>query len=116
MKGGCVRGCGRSGTAPTCLEATGGGVDNQDGAVGLGGSGNHVLNEIAVSGGVDDRAVVLGRLELPQGDIDGDTALALGLELVQHLQIHARDQSVLKSEPKNRQPPGTVLRATQPPT
>jgi hypothetical protein len=26
----------------------------------------------------------LGGLELPQGDIDGDTTLTLGLELVKH--------------------------------
>jgi len=32
----------------------------------------------------DDRDVVLGGLELPEGDIDGDTTLTLGLELVQN--------------------------------
>jgi hypothetical protein len=37
-----------------------------------------------VTRGVDDGEVVLGSLELPQGDIDGDTALTLSLQLVQH--------------------------------
>ena len=63
------------------LEATGRRVDDQHGAVGLRGSGDHVLDEVAVAGRVDDGAVVLGGLELPEGDVDGDTALALGLEL-----------------------------------
>jgi hypothetical protein len=34
---------------------------------------NHVLDEIAVSGGIDDGEVELLGLELPQGNIDGDT-------------------------------------------
>uniref|UniRef100_A0A182TK57 Uncharacterized protein n=1 Tax=Anopheles melas TaxID=34690 RepID=A0A182TK57_9DIPT len=34
--------------------------------------------------GVDDRHVILGRFELPQRDIDGDTTLTLRLQLVQH--------------------------------
>jgi hypothetical protein len=32
-----------------------------------------------MSRGVDDGDVVLGGLELPEGDIDGDTTLTLGL-------------------------------------
>ena len=32
----------------------------------------------------DDGDVVLGSLELPEGDIDGDTTLTLGLELVKN--------------------------------
>lgn len=32
----------------------------------------------------DDGDVVLGGLELPESDVDGDTALALGLELVKN--------------------------------
>ena len=35
-----------------------------------------------MAGGVDEGHVVLGDLELPQGDDDGDATLALGLELV----------------------------------
>ena len=37
-----------------------------------------------MSGGIDDGHVVLGGLELPKSDIDGDTTLTLGLQLVQH--------------------------------
>ena len=40
---------------------------------------DHVLDEITMSGGIDDGDVVLGRLKLPQGDVDGDTALSLSL-------------------------------------
>lgn len=66
----------------TGLELSLGGGDHEDGAVGLGSSGDHVLDEVSVSGGVDDGEVVLGGLELPEGNIDGDTSFSLGLELV----------------------------------
>ena len=64
------------------LESSLGGVDDENGNIGLGGSGDHVLDEITVSRGINDGEGVLGGLELPEGDIDGDTALALGLEVV----------------------------------
>ena len=32
----------------------------------------------------NDGDLILGGLELPEGDIDGDTTLTLGLQLVQH--------------------------------
>merc|ERR1712216_772541 len=54
------------------------------GDTGLELTGNHVLDEVAVARGIDDGEVVLVGLELPEGDIDGDTTLALGLELVKH--------------------------------
>ena len=50
----------------------------------LGGTGDHVLDEVTMSGGVDDGHVVLGGLELPESDVDGDTTLTLGLQFVQH--------------------------------
>ena len=65
------------------LELSLGGGDHEDGAVGLGGAGDHVLDEVAMTRGVDDGEVVLGGLELPERDVDGDAALALGLELVE---------------------------------
>ena len=37
-----------------------------------------------MAGGVDDGDVVLGSLELPEGNVDGDATLALGLQLVHH--------------------------------
>ena len=37
-----------------------------------------------MSGGVDDGDVVLGSLKLPESDVDGDTKLTLGLQLVEY--------------------------------
>merc|ERR1719402_1474840 len=68
----------------TGLELTSTGGNDEDAAISLGGSSDHVLDEIPVSGSVDDGDVVLGSLELPEGDIDGDSTLALGLEFVEH--------------------------------
>jgi len=58
---------------------------------------NHVLDEIAVTGGIDDREVELFGLEFPQGNINGDTALALGFQLVQHPSILERTLAELSS-------------------
>lgn len=66
----------------TSLELSHGGSDHEDGTVGLRSSGDHVLDEISVAGGVNDGEVVFGGFELPKGDIDGDTSFPLGLELV----------------------------------
>jgi len=67
----------------TGLELTDTSGDDENGAISLGGTSNHVLDEITMSRSVNDGNVVLWSLELPEGDIDGDTALTLGLELVQ---------------------------------
>jgi hypothetical protein len=37
-----------------------------------------------MSGGIDDGHVELGGLELPESNVDGDTTLTLGLQLVQN--------------------------------
>ena len=42
-------------------------------------SSDHVLDEVTMSGGVNDGDIVLGSLELPQSDVNGDTSLTLGL-------------------------------------
>jgi len=68
----------------TSLELSDTGGDDEDGAVGLGGTGDHVLDEITVTRGVDDGDHVLGGLELPKSNVDGDTTLTLGLELVKN--------------------------------
>lgn len=68
----------------TSLELSDTGSDNQDSTVSLGGTGDHVLNEVAVSGRVDNGDHVSGSLELPKRDIDGDTTLALGLKFVEN--------------------------------
>lgn len=66
----------------TGLELTDTGGDDEDGTVGLRGTGDHVLDEVSVTGGVNDGDIVLGGLELPEGNVDGDTSLSLGLEFV----------------------------------
>ena len=68
----------------TRLEFTSAGRDDEDSAISLRGAGDHVLDEVTVARGVDDRDHVLRRLELPEGDVDRDATLALGLELVKH--------------------------------
>mmetsp|Transcript_27945 Transcript_27945/g.32873 ORF Transcript_27945/g.32873 Transcript_27945/m.32873 type:complete len:284 (+) Transcript_27945:509-1360(+) len=69
-------------SGPTTLETTGGGVDDENGNISLGSTSDHVLDEITMSGGINDSEGVLGGLELPEGDINGDTTLALGLEVI----------------------------------
>jgi hypothetical protein len=61
-----------------------GSVDDEERNIGLGGTSDHVLDEILVSGGINDGEVELFSLELPQGDIDGDTSFTLSLELVKN--------------------------------
>jgi len=68
----------------TSFELTSTGGDDEDGAIGLGGTSNHVLDEISVAWGVDDGELVLLGFELPEGDIDGDTSFSFSLELVQN--------------------------------
>ena len=69
---------------PSRLELTRWGGNHKNGDIGLGGTGDHVLDEVSVSWGIDDGEDRLGGLELPEGDIDGDTSLSLGLKLVKY--------------------------------
>ncbi len=48
------------------------GGDDQDGAVHLGGAGDHVLDVVGVAGAVDVGVVAIRRLVLDVGDGDGD--------------------------------------------
>eukprot|EP01017_Pseudomicrothorax_dubius_P039922 TRINITY_DN6188_c0_g2_i8.p1 TRINITY_DN6188_c0_g2~~TRINITY_DN6188_c0_g2_i8.p1 ORF type:complete len:129 (-),score=16.16 TRINITY_DN6188_c0_g2_i8:199-585(-) len=66
----------------TGLELPGWRGSHQNLAVSLGGSGDHVLDEVSVSWGIDDGEEVLLSLELPERDIDCDTTLSPRLELV----------------------------------
>jgi len=68
----------------TSLEFTSSRSNDEDTTVSLGCTSDHVLDEISVSGGINDGDVVFGSLELPEGNIDGDTTLTLGLQLVQN--------------------------------
>ena len=54
-----------------------GSADHQDGAVHLGGSGDHVLDVVGMPGAVDVGVVALLGFVLQVGDGDGDAALAL---------------------------------------
>merc|ERR1719198_1658863 len=66
------------------LELSSSGGDDEHTAVSLAGASNHVLDEVTMAGGVDDGHVVLGGLEFPESNVNGDTTLALGLQLVHH--------------------------------
>merc|ERR1719510_794421 len=66
------------------LELASSGGDDQHSTVSLGGSGDHVLDEVTMSGGINDGHVVLRGLKLPESDVDGDTTLTLSLQLVKH--------------------------------
>ena len=79
----------------TSLELTSTSGNDENGAISLGGTRDHVLDEITVTRGVwrgsegldvdattkltNDGDIVLGGLELPESDIDGNTTLTLGL-------------------------------------
>merc|ERR1719264_447339 len=66
----------------TSLELSSSRGNDEDTTVSLACSSDHVLDEVTMAGGVDDGDVVLGGLKLPKSNVDGDTTLALGLQLV----------------------------------
>ena len=68
----------------TGFKFTSTGGNDENSAVGLGGTSDHVLDEVTMTWGVDDGDHVLGGLELPESDIDGDTTFTFGLQLVQN--------------------------------
>uniref|UniRef100_A0A6N2M3C2 Uncharacterized protein n=1 Tax=Salix viminalis TaxID=40686 RepID=A0A6N2M3C2_SALVM len=68
----------------TSFKTTSGGINDENSTVSLGSSSNHVLDKVTMSRGINDSAVVLGGLKLPQGNINGDATLTLSLELVKH--------------------------------
>lgn len=67
----------------TGLELTSTGGDDENSAIGLGGTSDHVLDEITVTGGIDNGDIVLGSLELPERNVNGDTTFTLGLQFVE---------------------------------
>jgi len=64
------------------------GGNHEEGDVRLGGTGDHVLDEIAMSGGVNDGVMPTFRVELLGGAGDGHTTLALLL-----LPVHVESES-----------------------
>jgi len=79
----------------TSLEFTDTGGDDQDGTIGLGSTSDHVLDKVSVTGSVDDGDIVSGSLELPEGNVDGDTSLTLGLQFVEDPSVLERGLSEL---------------------
>merc|ERR1712216_169022 len=65
----------------TGLELTGGRGHDEHGKISLRGAGDHVLDEVTVPGGIDDGEVVLGGLELPESDVNGDARSRSALSL-----------------------------------
>lgn len=79
----------------TSLELTNTTSNDEDGTVGLGGTGDHVLDEISVTGSINNGDVVLRGLELPESNINGDTSLSLSLKLVKNPSVLERTLSKL---------------------
>mgnify|MGYP007000333473 CR=1 len=65
-------------------------VSKTYGDISLRSSGNHVLDEITMSGSINHSEEMTLGLEFPQGNIDGDTSLTLGFELVQNPSVLER--------------------------
>lgn len=74
----------------TSFEFTLWGGDHKNGNIGLGSTGDHVLDEISMSWGINDGEVKLWRFEFPKGDINGDTSFSFGLELVKDPSVFER--------------------------
>jgi len=72
------------------FETTDIGGDHENGGISLGGTSDHVLDEISVTWGIDDGEDSLVGLELPEGDINGDTSLTLSLQLVEYPSVLER--------------------------
>merc|ERR1712048_799554 len=74
----------------TSFKFTSGRSDDKDGAIGLRSTGNHVLNEISVTRGINNGDRVFVGLEFPQSNIDSDTSFSFGLKLVRNPSIFER--------------------------
>jgi len=66
------------------LETSLRGVNDKDSDISLGSSGDHVLDEITVSWGINDGERVLWGLELPESNVNSNTTLAFSLEVIQN--------------------------------
>jgi len=74
----------------TSLELTLTSGNDEEGNIGLGRASDHVLDEVTVSRGINNRELELLGRELPEGNIDRDTTLTLSLELVKHPSVLER--------------------------
>ena len=73
------------------------GSNDKNTAICLRGSSDHVLDEVPVPGSINDGDVELGSLELPEGDIDGDSPLTLSLQFVEDPRVLERGLAKLSS-------------------
>ena len=73
---------GDEGVALGLLDHAFAGVDEDDGEVGGGGTGDHVAGVLDMTRRVRDDEFPLGGGEVAVGDVDGDALFALGLEAV----------------------------------
>ena len=71
----------------TSFKLTSTSSNDENSAVSLGGTCDHILDEVTVARGVNDGDKVFWCLEFPKGNVDRDTALALSLELVEYPSI-----------------------------
>ena len=61
------------------------GIDEEEGCFGVGGAGDHVLEEFFVSRSIDDDVLALFGLEPNLRGVDGDVLIAFGLERVHQI-------------------------------
>ena len=65
----------------TSFEFTNTSSNDEDSAISLGGTSNHVLDEITVTWSVNNGDIVLVGFELPESNIDGDTTFTFSLNI-----------------------------------
>jgi hypothetical protein len=75
---------------PSRLELTGWGGDHEDGNISLGGTSDHVLDEISMSWSINDGEDGFLGLELPESDINGDTSFSFGLKFIKYPSVFER--------------------------
>lgn len=74
----------------TSFEFTLGGSNHKNSNISLGGTSDHILDEISVSGSINDGEVIFSSFELPEGDIDGNTSFSFSFKLVQNPSVLER--------------------------
>uniref|UniRef100_A0A1A9VE17 Uncharacterized protein n=1 Tax=Glossina austeni TaxID=7395 RepID=A0A1A9VE17_GLOAU len=74
----------------TGFKFAGTGCNNQNSTIGLRSTGNHVLNEITMTGCINDGYIILLRFKFPQSDIDRDTAFTFRFQFIQNPSILER--------------------------
>jgi len=68
----------------TGFEFTSTGGDDENGTISLGGSSDHVLDEVTMTRGINDGEIVPRSFKLPESNIDSDTTFTFSLEFVEN--------------------------------